>query len=211
VKQTVTILDTETGLPVDAELDPDVTVDDLLATQREWRPYAIKAATALARQGSTELIPQHLHWDWTSKASQLDLLANSFTGLRVNGSIQGIMKLQLVGDFCRARLPEQKGQSLAYLDYLESAPWNLKPLMDALGQSTKFSGIGSRLIRRAVEISQEEGFSGRLGLHSLPLTESFYRDVCRMTPVGRDPSKQNLLWFEFTKTQANDFLAGVRS
>ena len=106
MKQTVTILETETGSLTDAELDPDVTVDDLLAPQREWRPYAIKAATALARQGSTELIPQHLHWDWTSKAAQLDLLANRFTGLRVRGSIEGIMKLQLLGPFCQARLPE---------------------------------------------------------------------------------------------------------
>jgi len=211
VKRIVTVLETETGSLIEAELDAEVTVDDLLATQREWRPYAIKAATALARQGSMELIPQHLHWDWTSKASQLDLLANSFIGLRVGASLQGIMKLQLVGDFCRARLPEQKGQSLIYLDYLESAPWNLKPLMDALGQQTRFNGIGSRLVRHAVEISLEEGFGGRLGLHSLPLTEMFYRDVCGMTPVGRDPSKQNLLWCEFTKEQANNFLAGARS
>ncbi len=211
MKQIVTVLETETGSLVEGELDSAVTVDDLLATQREWRPYAIKAATALARQGSMELIPQHLHWDWTSKAPQLDLLANSFVGLRIAGSLQGIMKLQLVGDFCRARLPEQKGQSLVYLDYLESAPWNLKPLMDALGQQTRYGGIGSRLVRQAVEVSVDEGFGGRLGLHSLPLTESFYRNVCGMTAVGRDPSKQNLLWCEFTKQQANDFLAGVKS
>jgi hypothetical protein len=211
VKQIVTVLESETDSLVEAELDSAVTVDDLLATQREWRPYAIKAATALARQGSMELIPQHLHWDWTSKAPQLDLLANSFVGLRIAGSLQGIMKLQLIGDFCRARLPEQKGQSMVYLDYLESAPWNLKPLMDALGQQTRYSGIGSRLVRQAVKMSVEEGFGGRLGLHSLPLTESFYRNVCGMTAVGRDPSKQNLLWCEFTKQQANNFLAGVRS
>lgn len=210
MKQTVTVLETATGELIEGELDVEVTVDDLLTTQREWRPYVIKAATALARQGTMELIPQHLHWDWTSKASQLDLLANSFIGLRVGGSLQGIMKLQLVGDFCRARLPEQKGQSMIYLDYLEAAPWNLKPLMDALGQPTRFNGIGSRLVRHAVEISLEEGFGGRLGLHSLPLTETFYRDVCGMTPVGRDPSKQNLLWCEFTKQQANDFLAGAK-
>jgi hypothetical protein len=211
LRTSITVLDNASASVVKAELYDEVTVDDFLETQREWRPYVQRAAAALARQGSMELIPQHLHWDWTSKTPQLDLLANSFVGLRVGSSLEGIMKLQLVGDFCQARLPEQKGQSLLYVDYLEAAPWNLKPLMDALGLQPRFNGIGSRLIRHAVEMSKEEGFSGRLGLHSLPLSENFYRNVCGMTPVGRDPSKQNLLWCEYTKEQAKLFMSGVKS
>jgi hypothetical protein len=211
LKQSVTIIENASGEPIAAEMYDEVTLDDFLETQREWRPFVSKAAIALVRQGSTELIPQHLHWDWTSKAAQLDLLATSFIGLRIGTQLQGIMKLQLVGDFCRARLREQKGKLLVYVDYLEVAPWNLRPLMTSLGRDPRYNGIGSRLIRYAVERSVEEDFAGRIGLHSLPLSEPFYVGACGMTAVGRDPSKQNLLWCEYTPQQASDFITGVRS
>jgi hypothetical protein len=58
-----------------------------------------------------------------------------------------------------------------------------------------------------VRKSVEEGFKGRLGLHSLPNSERFYLEACRLTAVGRDP-KQNLLWLEFTPEQAERFLSG---
>lgn len=211
MKQPISILDNQTKDEILAELFDDVGLDEFLETQREWRPFVSKAATALARQGSMDLIPQHLHWDWTSKAGQLDLLATSFIGLRVNTQLQALMKLQLVGDFCQARLPEQKGKPLVYIDYLEVAPWNLRPLMTALGREPRYNGIGSRLVQVAVARSSAEEFGGRIGLHSLPLSEAFYVGACRMTAVGRDPSKQNLLWCEFTPQQAREFTTGART
>jgi hypothetical protein len=92
---------------------------------------------------------------------------------------------------------------------VEVAPWNLKALMVALGEKPLYSPIGSRLIEAAVLKSKEEDCKGRIGLHSLPITEQFYRHACRMTPVGRDSAKQNLLWLEYTPEQAENFLTGV--
>jgi len=88
-----------------------------------------------------------------------------------------------------------------YVDYIETSPFNVKFLMRALGKTPQFPSVGTRLIEAAVRRSMDEGFKGRVALHSLPGSERFYLDVCRMTPLERDPDKHNLLWFEFTPEQ----------
>jgi len=206
----VTIIDFKTAKPVEAEVFDEVTVDHFLEAQQEWRPIVLRAARELARRGARELIPQHLHWDWTSKAPQLNVLANIFYGVSYDGKLQGLMKVETVGEYCRCRLPEQDGKPLVYVDYLEVAPWNLKPLAEALGNTPRFKAVGSRLVEAAVLKSVEEEFKGRVGLHSLPMSEQFYLRVCGMTAVGRDVAKQNLLWLEYTPEQAGRFLSGVR-
>jgi hypothetical protein len=211
VRARVEIIDNSTGEPVEAELFDEVSVEHFVETQQEWRPIVLKATRQLAKQGARELIPQHFHWDWTFKAPQLDVLANTFYGIDYAGKLQGLMKLETVGDFCRCRLPEQEGKALVYVDYVEVAPWNLKSLMLGLGEKPRFNAIGSRLVEAAVRKSLEEECKGRIGLHSLPITEQFYIKVCGMTPVGRDPAKQNLLWLECTPEQAERFLKGAGS
>lgn len=210
MKTRVHIIDNISGKPVEAELFDEVTVEHFIETQQEWRPIVLKAARQLAARGSHQLIPQHFHWDWTAKAPELKVLANAFYGVRYENKLQGLMKLETVGQFCTCRLPEQAGKALIYVDYVEVAPWNLKALMSALGEKPRYNVIGSRLIEAAVLRSKEEDCKGRIGLHSLPMTESFYIKACGMTPVGRDPAKQNLLWLEHTPEQADKFLTGAR-
>jgi hypothetical protein len=210
VRTRVHILDNTTGQTVEAEIFDEVTVEHFIETQQEWRPIVLKAARQLAARGSHQLIPQHFHWDWTTKAPELKVLANAFYGIRYENRLQGLMKIETVGQFCSCRLPEQVGKALVYVDYVEVAPWNLKVLMNALGEKPRYNVIGSRLIEAAVLKSKEEDCKGRIGLHSLPTTESFYIQTCRMTPVGRDPAKQNLLWLEYTPEQAENFLTGAR-
>ena len=115
------------------------------------------------------------------------------------------MKLATVGHV--GRHPEQKGKPIVYVDYLETAPWNIKPLMQALEKSPQFAAVGSRLIEAAVRKSLDEGFKGRVALHSLTTSERFYIETCGMTALERDPAKQNLLWCEFTPEQAEIFLS----
>lgn len=206
----VTIIDDKTGKHVEAEVFDEVTVDHFLETQQDWRPIVLRAARELSARGARELMPQHFHWDWTSKAPQLEVLANTFFGINLEGKLQGLMKVETVGEHCRCRLPEQDGKSLVYVDYLEVAPWNLKPLAEALGKKPRFKAVGTRLIEAAVRKSVEEECKGRVGLHSLPMSEQFYLRVCGMTAVGRDVAKQNLLWLEYTPEQASRFLSGAR-
>jgi hypothetical protein len=190
---------------VEAELFDEVTVEHFLEAQKEWRPVVIEAAKQMVQAGvPRESIPRHWHWDWSRKEADLRVLAFSFFGISVKGKLQGLMKLETVGRF--GRIASQKGKPLIYVDYLETAPWNIKLLMQALGRSPEFGDIGTRLIEAGVRKSLEEGFKGRLALHSLSASERFYLDVCGMTAVVRDPAKQSLLWCEFTPEQAEEFL-----
>ena len=70
----------------------------------------------------------------------------------------------------------------------------------------RFGGIGIRLIQAAVRLSRDEEMGGRIGLHSLPQAEVFYRDTCGMTSLGRDPDCDDLLYFEMTCEQVDQFL-----
>ncbi|SIT53919.1 conserved hypothetical protein [Mesorhizobium prunaredense] len=58
------------------------------------------------------------------------------------------------------------------------------------------------MIRAAIEVSQEEGFRGRIGLHSLPQSAGFYERACGMSDLGIDGTKENLRYFEMTSEHA---------
>ena len=207
MKAPIQIVDCATKEPVDAQLFDEVTIDHFLETQREWRPLVVEAAKRMVRSGAPrESIPRHFHWDWSTKESDLRVLAFAFFGVSCRDKLQGLMKLEVAGR--SGRLASQKRKPLVYVDYLETAPWNIKPLMQALGRSPQFAAVGTRLVEAAVRQSLDEGFKGRLALHSLTGSERFYLEVCGMTAVGRDPAKQNLLWCEFTPEQAERFLTG---
>lgn len=107
----------------------------------------------------------------------------------------------IVNTLKRCRIPQQKGQHLIYVEYLETAPWNH-------GTNPKFKGVGTVLIAAAIQLSNDDGSDGRIGLHSLPQADSFYRDRCKMTDLGIDKSYSNLRYFEMTKEQSEKFLKG---
>jgi hypothetical protein len=76
----------------------------------------------------------------------------------------------------------------------------------------RYKGVGSILIRAAIETSLSEGFKGRLGLHSLPQSNDFYANTCRMTDMGSDARYQDMHYFEMTSEQSEEFIArGARS
>jgi hypothetical protein len=207
VRVPIHIVEYATRELVEAELFDEVTVEHFLETQKEWRPVVLASAKQLAKSGAPgQIVPRHFHWDWSSKEAELQVLAFSFFGITCKRKLQGLMKLDLTGR--AGRLPAQKGKPVVYVDYLETAPWNIKALMQALGSSPQYSVVGTRLIEAAVQKSIDEGFKGRVALHSLSGSERFYLEVCGMTEVHRDPAKQNLLWCEFTPEQAEKFLAG---
>ena len=100
-----------------------------------------------------------------------------------------------------ARLDPDSSKLLVYVDYLEAAPWNVYPLVD----EPEYKGIGLMLMQSAVQLSYDEGFHGRIGLHSLPQAEEFYRDTCGMQGCGPDQSYENLPYYEMTRDIARGF------
>jgi hypothetical protein len=143
--------------------------------------------------------PQDLHWKWDEKTEwSRSRLAFQRFSLVCEGALQGLMLVSLTKF---ARMQIQFGKHLAYVEFISTAPWNRPQLV----AEPIFRGVGHTLVRTAIEVSKAESFHGRIGLHSLPQANRFYRDVCGMTEVGPDPKYDGLVYFEMTESQAAAF------
>ena len=146
--------------------------------------------------------PAGWHWDWPEKLARVEgFLAYKGYSVACNDTTQGLMSINLTSE---AKLDSQKQKPLVYVDYLEVAPWNRSDLVPV----ARFKGVGAALVSAAVELSVDEEFQGRVGLHSLPKSEGFYRNHCGFTDLGPDAAYQNLTYFEATPAQAAAFLDG---
>src|SRR5271154_2557773 len=102
MRETIQIIDSQSGQPIDAEIFDEVTLEHFIETQAaDWRPVVLEAARALSRNPKqARLIPRHYHWDWTRKEAELKLLALRFYGISCRGRLQGIMKVDTVARSC---------------------------------------------------------------------------------------------------------------
>jgi hypothetical protein len=189
-----------TGVGVEGELR-DVIEDEQLD---DWGTKWVPARTAILQKLMDDGVPrskwpQSSHWNWRN-ILEPNLRNSAFRGFCVvaEGVTQGLALMKLDG---QGREPSQIGMPLVYLDRLEVAPWNWpygsrKPWL---------KGVGIALVAAATQLSGDNGFEGRIGLHSLEQAEGFYRR-CRMTNLGPDADYYNLRYFEMTATQADAFL-----
>ncbi len=197
----VEIFHCETAQYVEATLHVSVAPSVLVDTERKWGPFRLAAMDRLVASGyPQEHWPLHWHWDWGQKSARLNLLAFRSFGIECEGEMQGLMMVNTAEKL--ARLPPETGRPLVYVEFLESAPWNVEPFVSV----RKFKGIGIALLRAAVQLSIDEGFHGRLGLHSLPMAAALYRS-CGMQFCGHDSSHEDLAYFEMTREIANRFIA----
>lgn len=199
----VSLFDVAGGTMVPAELLDAITEKQMIDYEGEWLPELFKAVQKLARSGvDRRHWPQSRHWDWRRKTAALQgMLGNQGFSVVCDNVTQGMMFVDTVAKRCR--LPAQRGQHLVYVDFIENAPWNRKEL---LFDPPRYRGIGSILVRAAVELSIQEEFRGRIGLHSLPQANWFYANTCGMTDMGPDDQYQGLRYFEMTMEQAEAFL-----
>lgn len=199
----VSIIRRSDEVHIDARLLDEMKPQDLLVVEGEWAPERSLVMQELLRQGVPRpQWPQSLHWDWRRKAPQLSLLESTGVGIVCQQRWQGVMLTKTVSYV--SQLPQDRGKPLVYIDYLEVAPWNW--VIPEIGRAGEFRAVGSVLFWKAVKQSQEEGFYGRVGLHALPQAEQFYEKGCGMTALARDPNKQNLLYFELSRQQAQRHL-----
>lgn len=197
---TIYLLDVVSGESVEAELRDAIEQAQIDDWQTKWQPALLEVLQNLARRGVpiTEW-PQSWHWNWAQKTTKVQGLL-AFRGFSVvaRGETQGLAQIDLTKS---GREPSQVSKPLVYIDYLEVAPWN-RP---ELGAAPRLRGVGTALITAAAALSKEEGFKGRIGLHSLPQADAFYARI-GMTDLGPDPAYQNLRYFEMTAERAHVFL-----
>ncbi len=186
-----------------AELWDAITERQLADWEGEWLPELFKAMQRLRRAGiERKHWPQSRHWDWRKKTASLQgMLANPGFSIVCAGLTQGMMLVNTT--LKRCRLDSQKGKHLVYVLFVENAPWNRKELFDP----PRYRGVGTTLIRAAIELSKQEEFKGRIGLHSLPQSNGFYANVCGMEDLGVDQDYEGLRYFEMTPEQAEAFIA----
>ena len=140
------------------------------------------------------------HWDWVAKARDaVSSMALETFALECAGDTQGLMLVNLASF---AKLDSQRGRDLVYVELIATAPWN----RSTQSQAGKYKGVGRVLIATAIHLSIEQGFGGRIGLHSLSTSQSWYRDTLGLTDCGYDGAK-NMHYFEMTDQQAQAFFA----
>jgi len=188
---------------VEAELWDDISEEHVQLWRSSWLPSIAQAVQRLKQNDvPKEKWPQDLHWKWDDKTDwSRGLLSLRRFSITCETSLQGLMLINLTK--LTGRLTSQRGQDIAYIEFLSTAPWNRPDLTN----DPVFRGVGLNMVRTAVELSRAEGFRGRVSLHSLPQAARFYHAVCGMTNLGSDTSHHNLVYFEMTEAQAGRFTA----
>jgi hypothetical protein len=168
--------------------------------ERTWRPHRQAHTDALIRANTpADDFPEHSHWNWAYKSQALQFENYLGFSIECERDFQGMMLVRTKGDY--SRLPETLGQPLLYVEYVESAPWNLRSAIS----KPRFKRVGKALLKGAVDYSHTLGYRGRIGLHSLPQSVSYYESEIGMTFLDLDERKQNLGYLEFSEDQANRF------
>ena len=171
-----------------------------------WHPPMDRIVQELKRQGidthaeRTARNVEDSHWKWPEKyVDRAGILEWNSFALRCADQTQGLMYVNMLR---RCKLSVQAKQHLVYVDLLATAPWN----RSRLTATPLYRGVGLILFTEAVILSMEEGFGGRVGLHSLTGADEFYGKRLLMQDLGPDPAYHNLHYFEFIAAQADAFL-----
>jgi hypothetical protein len=197
------LLDRKTGLLVEAHLIDGLTREDVEKAEAIWKPFLDKHIKRMEEAGIPKnQWPQHRHWNWREKydVAEREYLSHHILGIECQSQIQGLMLVLTAGK--NSLIEGQRGKPIVYVHFLAAAPWNLASIVG----EPHFSLVGSILLAAAIHLSIEEEFQGRIGLHSLPQADDWYKNACGMTDLGPDQTVQNLRYFEMTPEQASEFL-----
>ncbi len=149
-------------------------------------------------------ILQHGHWNWHRKVEFVNDGTLMLIAVECEEQVQGLMAIAKRQRRSRdTAFGDQFEQPLLYVEYVETAPWNLsRPGLPL----PRFGSVGTVLIGEAIRLSFASGCEGRIGLHSLPQAERFYRNRCAMTLVAWDEDYYGLSYFELSKRAAANWL-----
>jgi hypothetical protein len=135
----------------------------------------------------TEQPDRYWMWDYKLRQSSREKRFEAYA-IEVDRLTQGLMFLETQWH----RSHDSQHSSLVYIEAIAAAPWNRKGLEDP----PYFRGVGKALLFFARQRSLALGYEGRVGLHSLPDAEGFYRQN-QMPDYGADPEKEGLVYFEY--------------
>jgi hypothetical protein len=201
----VELLNRTTGEFEPAGVYRNIDESNLSDFEQEWQPLLHERRDALQSAAEIEAANvQDAHWDWRAKADvRAQSLAHESFAIEANGMTQGLLFAKTAAF---GRLREQQGLDLVYVEYIATAPWNRA----GFTPTPLYKGVGRILLATAISLSVDLGFHGRLALHSIPQSESWYRVQCGMTDLGPDLEADQrgvLRYFEMTPAQAESFIS----
>ena len=114
----VYLLHTESEELHEAVLHEEADEEHLKLWGSTWLPV-MQEFKALPRTNQT---PEDAHWDWQQKATKWKrYLAFSSFSLICQDELQGLL---LINNSKSAKLNEQFGKPLVYIEFVATAPWN---------------------------------------------------------------------------------------
>lgn len=189
------------GSFVEALLHERIGAGYALQVDDEWKAHLATEEARAVAEGRAIPHLEHGHWEWGEKVKEsAHLLSCPTLAIECAGQTQGLMLLKTDGHF--GMLPNEMGKPLVYIVYLATSPWNLR----ALVEQPRFTGVGLVLLHAAIQMSLDNEFKGRIGLHSLPQAEGFY-ERHGFQCLGVDPEKEDLKYYELSPQAANEFIA----
>lgn len=193
------------GSFVEAVLHERIDAGYALRVDDDWKAYFDEERARAAVDSRAVVHLEHGHWEWGEKVKEsAHLLSCPTLAIECADQTQGLMLLKTDGHF--GMLPGEIDKPLVYVVYLATAPWNLR----ALVSQPRFAGVGLVLLHAAVQISLDNDFKGRIGLHSLPQAEEFY-ERHGFQCLGVDRKKENLKYYELSPQAASEFIARSKS
>jgi histone acetyltransferase (RNA polymerase elongator complex component) len=169
---------------VEASLIHGLSVAEFREIAESWAISKMRFRETIKRRGGN--LPDNDSWNWEDKAATTTSDLHQFIAVGTD-AVQGMMMLSTA-----LQLSFITQGCLLYVEYLESAPWNLP---EYAGSDARYRGVGSTLLAAAIEVSIAAGCAGRLALHSLPGSRGFY-EKAGFERIRFDAS-ENLDWYEF--------------
>ncbi len=198
-----------------AQIYLDLDERHLRDHELSWRPPMLQAARSLRAactdaEGSVDVAKfgaelarlrlEDFHWDWRKLHSQFAARSGcSGLAIECDGHTQGLMIIDTENHASRL---QPKGQTIAYVEFLTSAPWNRGTFIPTV----RFALTGYALIATAISVSRRGSLGGRVGLHSVSGSVDFYANKCGMTSFGPDAMKKGLVYLEMSSRKADAFL-----
>jgi hypothetical protein len=131
-------------------------------------------------------------WDWVRK-QRLSLGEPGYEAyaLEFEDLTQGLLWLETQRHYSQL----EQTQRLVYVAAIASAPWNRR----RVNPDPYLFGVSRLLLQFARRRSLELGYNGRVGLHALPGSESFYE---RQNMLGGvvDPDYDDMIYYEYSVT-----------
>jgi hypothetical protein len=188
----VRLEDKASGAPLWSDLGPVVPVD-----VRRWASQWIPQMWNL--QSQQPLYPDS-HWDWSELIEDCYSQPNVYEGYHIYEETL----LHALAQFKVSSATNSDFQPALSVEFLATAPWNR-------GHKGMRRNVGTVLIGYAVRRSRELGSHGRIGLHALPTSESFYEQTIGMSKRADFGHNTGLTWYEFNERQALEFYSRIES